>query len=159
MPAGRPTKYEPRFVDQARVACAELGADDKALAKLFSCSISTISNWKIEYPEFLAAIKEGKEQYDTANVEKSLLRRALGGPTVEVTREPDKDGKLRITKVVYKKRAPETVAGIFWLKNRQGHRWRDTKDVNLKGSIGFSHMSDEELDEALQDLGGDDGAE
>jgi hypothetical protein len=91
---GRPKTYDPKYVDMARVACADLGADDIRLAKLFGITSEIIRVWKKQYPEFSASLKEGKDLYDCAVVEKNLLRRANGYKCIEVTEEPDKNGEI-----------------------------------------------------------------
>src|SRR5215831_15756104 len=70
--------------------------------RAFDVSESTIDNWKAAHPEFLAALKTGRELAD-AEVANSLYRRAIG------------DGD----------RPPDVTACIFWLKNRRPDWWRD----------------------------------
>ena len=79
-----------------------MGARDADLARAFDVSESTIDNWKAAHPEFLAALKAGRELAD-AEVANSLYRRAIG------------DGD----------RPPDVTACIFWLKNRRPDLWRD----------------------------------
>lgn len=59
----------------------------------------------------------------------------MGYSYTEVTREPDKSGKMKVTKKVTRKVASEVVAMIFWLKNRRPALWRDRKDVRHGGAI------------------------
>ena len=86
----------------------------------------TIDNWKTQHPEFLGALKEGKDYFDTVRVEKALVHRALG-----YSHEEDDiravNGEIVITPTV-KHYPPDTTAAIFWLKNRQKERWRDKID-------------------------------
>lgn len=84
---GRPTKYDPRFDHMAEVACRTHGFSDGQLAELFGVCIATITNWKSEYSTFLASVKRGKEQFDTALVEQTLLKRATGYTTIETIHE------------------------------------------------------------------------
>jgi hypothetical protein len=42
MPAGRPTKYSEEYPHMAFTACAELGATNPQLAKLFGVGITTL---------------------------------------------------------------------------------------------------------------------
>lgn len=121
---GRPTKYAPaQFPDQARVACGELGATDEDLAKLFGVQVRTIANWKVRHPEFLQALKEGKDHFDSQEVEASLRRRALGYDYAEEHYIVTEKGK-ELRRRVMKQQVPDTTAGIFWLCNRQPHRWK-----------------------------------
>jgi hypothetical protein len=139
--AGRPPKYKKCFNEIAESACAELGADDKQLGKLFGVSKTAIENWKLEHEGFLDSIKRGKDVYDTAIVEVSLLKRANGYGYVEKHTEAivNKDGQmteLKRVKNVTKEVVPDTTAAIFWLKNRHPGRWRDIKAVELSGKGG-----------------------
>jgi hypothetical protein len=59
-PGGRPTKYKPEFIEQAGKLC-NLGATDVELFDFFQINIAALNRWKIEYPEFCATIKEGKD--------------------------------------------------------------------------------------------------
>ncbi|MBC8442010.1 MAG: hypothetical protein H8D87_20270 [Deltaproteobacteria bacterium] len=138
--------YDPEFVSMAQVAC-ENGFTDLKLANLFRVSKSLINNWKKDHPEFLAAIKAGKDTYDTENVETSLLKRALGYSYEETIKELDEDGEMEITKKIKKHMAGDVKAQQFWLRNRNRERWPDTK--NLDGDLNVT-LSHEELLEALE---------
>ena len=85
MGAGRPTKYKEEYNEHAYKLCL-LGYIDEDLAKFFEVDVSTINNWKIEYPKFFESIKSGKEVAD-ANVAESLYKRANGFRYKEVTQE------------------------------------------------------------------------
>ena len=56
MPAGRPTKYKPEFVEQAR-KLAQLGATDIEVADFMGVDGRTITRWKSEHEEFCLALK------------------------------------------------------------------------------------------------------
>ena len=127
MPGGRPTDYDPMFVEQARKLC-ELGAKDEEIADFFEVNVRTIYRWKNEHPEFCQSLKVGKDIADDL-VERSLYQRALGSSHAE-----DKiflhDGEPVIVPTV-KHYAPDTTAAIFWLKNRRPERWRDKREIEL----------------------------
>lgn len=150
----RQTKYKTKFAEVAYKLCKEKGYTDKQLAVHFKVSEATINNWKRRFLEFLESLKKGKDDFDSRVVEQSLLKRAVGYIYVETTREPcvlikRKGKKLEISKVdfsnvrsemvvtktVTKDVAPDVTAQIFWLKNRQPERWRDTRDLNVGGSL------------------------
>jgi hypothetical protein len=38
---------------------------------------------------------------------------------------------------------PDTVAAIFWLKNRQKEKWRDKTEIDHSGKIGVSLIESE----------------
>ena len=149
---GRPTVYQEGYSEQAYKLCSEFGADDKKLAKFFNVTERTINNWKRKYTEFFQSLKKGKAEFDTQVVEQSLLKRALGYIYDEITQEPDKDGKLRITKIVTKQVAPEVVAQIFWLKNRDPARWSDKKAIDHRVEGVTKPLTEEELMERLQKI-------
>ena len=138
--------YDPEFVSMAQVAC-ENGFTDLKLAKLFRVSKSLINNWKKDYPDFLVAIKTGKDTYDTEKVETALLKRALGYSYDETTKELDEDGDMEVTKKVRKQVAGDVKAQTFWLRNRNRERWPDTK--TLDGDMKV-HLSHEEMLDLLE---------
>lgn len=109
MPAGRPTLYKPEYCDDARRMCF-LGATNKQLADHFDVSLKVIEKWITEKPEFIGAIKEGREKAD-ANVAHSLYNKALNG---------------------------DTTACIFWLKNRRAANWRDKQEVDHTGQLDLT---------------------
>ena len=140
------SKYQPDYARQARVACAEGGFSDVKLAKLFNVCKATITNWKKENPDFLASVKEGKEIFDTENVEKSLLKRALGYRFNETVKELDPiTTKMVTTKVTRKDVAGDVKAQTFWLRNRNRERWPDTQ--KLDGNLNLKMSHEEMLDE------------
>ncbi|MEE9354777.1 MAG: hypothetical protein V3U75_04230 [Methylococcaceae bacterium] len=150
--AGQPTKYKPAYAAKAEKLCSEQGYTDENLAKYFKIAVSTLSNWKNKYEEFLAAIKKGKDEFDTEIVEQCLLKRCRGYTYIETTKElqgfggEDKDDEdfegdetvrvLMVTKKVKKQKAPDVTAQIFWLKNRNSERWKDRKEVQVGGPDG-----------------------
>jgi len=75
---GRPTAYRPEYAHQAFEYCSIFGATDKMLSKKFGVSEVTLNAWKKQFPEFLKSINDGKAMFDIQNVERSLLRRAMG---------------------------------------------------------------------------------
>lgn len=100
MPAGRPTKFKEEYVEQVYNLCL-LGKTNEEIANIFEVSTVTLHSWMNLHPEFLNAIKRGKDIAD-CEVVNSLRKEALNGnPT----------------------------ACIFWLKNRQPKNWRDRKEI------------------------------
>lgn len=131
-PGGRPTKYKPEYARMAYKHCL-LGATDKELADLFEVEEKTINNWKAEFPEFLQALKAGKDDAD-AEVATKLYYRAKGYSHPE-----DKiflhEGQPVIV-ATEKHYPPDTGAAIFWMKNRQRQKWRDVSRQELTGKDG-----------------------
>jgi len=145
--AGQPTKYKEEYNEQARKLCL-LGHTDAELIKFFDVCESTLNNWKNEYPEFLASIKIGKDDFDSSTVEKSLRHRALGyeHPEEKVFLS---NGEI-ITHDTIKHYPPDTAAAIFWLKNRQPGRWRD-KQIIEQTNLNVE-LTAEEREDKIKEL-------
>lgn len=129
---GRPSRYREEFAEQARKLC-RLGATDKELAEFFGVSVVTLDSWKKRHPEFLGSLKDGKSQAD-AEVADRLYQRALG-----FSHKEDKilqhNGVPVIVPTV-KHYPPDTIACIFWLKNRRPDLWRDKVGLEHSGPGG-----------------------
>ncbi len=141
---GRPSIWDDKFVDVAK-AMAKLGAIDMDIANALGCNIRTLHRWKIEHPEFAEALQVGKEQADVI-VEQSLFRRATGY-TFDSEKIVTAGGVVQRVETM-EHVPPDTTAAIFWLKNRKGEDWRDTK--NLKHDV----EKGSELGNWLASLGG-----
>lgn len=128
----RPSKYKAEFVKQAEKLC-RLGATDIEVADFFEVNVATINRWKSEHPAFCASLKVGKDEADS-RVERSLFARANGYEHDEV-HISNYQGAVTLTPIrkIY---PPDTVAAIFWLKNRKPKEWREAKSVELTGADG-----------------------
>lgn len=146
MPAGRPTSYKKEYAEQAKKLCA-LGATDAQLADFFEVAISTISLWKVKHPEFSEALKMVKAEADE-RVEQSLYRRAMGYEHDEVDIRVI-DGKV-VQTPIRKFYPPDTVAAIFWLKNRKKEEWRDRVEQSV--SHTFEQLTDEQIEARIREL-------
>jgi hypothetical protein len=126
---GRPTVYRPEFVDQVRKLC-RLGAADAELADFFGVNVLTVHRWKKTHPDFCNALKDGKQLAD-AEVADKLFRRATGfsHPDVHIS---NYQGEVTVTNIT-KHYPPDTVACIFWLKNRRPDLWRERIDPAQDG--------------------------
>lgn len=142
MPAGRPTEYKEDYSQHAYNYCL-MGATNEKLAEFFKVSVATINNWKNVHPEFLDAIKKGRDIYDTETVEKSLLDRA-NGYTHKEQKVFCNNGKI-VTKEVDKHYPPDPTSMIFWLKNRNPKRWRDK--IEIAGRFAVSNFDLELTDD------------
>lgn len=136
---GRPTDYRTEYNEQAYKLCL-LGHTDKELAAYFEVCESTIDNWKSTYPEFLGAIKKGKEIAD-AEIAASLHDRATGYDYTEEQAVKVKVGEfqeeVQIVKVA-KHAPPDPTSMIFWLKNRRSQNWRDKRETELSGAMAVN---------------------
>lgn len=159
---GRPTKYEPDFAEQVYKLCL-LGATDAEIADFFEVAVSTVNLWKTEHKEFSDSIKKGKTLAD-AHVANRLFDRATGyafdettyekvGSSLDGVDDDPNDMKLEVykKKVITKEIAPDTTAGIFWLKNRQKDKWRDKQEYGITDKDGndVRNMTDEELERQM----------
>lgn len=152
--SGRPTKYIPEYVEQARKLC-RLGATRPQLADFFNVASSQIDAWAVRYEEFQAAIRTGKGTADD-RVEATFYMRAVGFThrNERVVKEVEfyVDEKTRETKSRVRKEVttseevyypPEWGAAFAWLKNRRPAEWRERHEVNGKvdvsGSIQHQH--------------------
>lgn len=85
-PGGRPTKYNAQFHPLVVEGFAMSGLTDAQIAEKIGIQESTLNNWKKAHPEFMESLTIGKKTPDDL-VEESLLRRALGYNTKEITQE------------------------------------------------------------------------
>lgn len=116
---GRPSKIEK--IDLSEVThYAENGYTDKELAKIFCVTKTTINNWKKDYPEFFDSLKKGKVLAN-AKVKASLFQRACGysHPDVHIVSYL---GKVKVIPII-KHYPPDTMAGMYWLNNREREDW------------------------------------
>lgn len=90
-------------------------------------SLSTFYAWKEKYSDISEAIKKGKEVIDF-EVEQALLKRAMGYSYTETRKEIDANGKKKVI-VTEKHVEPDTVAQIFWLRNRKPNKWRNNPEA------------------------------
>lgn len=128
---GRPTKYKPEYNNQAYKLCL-LGHTDDELAEFFEVHVSTIHQWKLDYPDFSDSIKKGKEIAD-GEVVASLYHRALGYSHEDVDIKMYEGG---IIETPYTKHyPPDATSAIFWLKNRQPKKWRDKQVTEHEGEV------------------------
>jgi len=140
MPAGQPTKYKSQYASQA-YKLALLGATNEKLADFFEVHGDTIAEWINVQPEFSDALKEGRDLAD-AKVSESLYNRAIGYSHKAVKMQLDRTGKWQ-TMEYTEQYPPDTLAAIFWLKNRQPDRWREKSEV-LNKTITVTVADEEE---------------
>ena len=131
---GRPSKFGTLDMEQVR-KLAVLGWTDKQMCDFFGVDESTWTRWKEKHPEFYTSLKDWKVEAD-ARVERSLYERACGYSHPE-DKIFNADGAPLIVPTI-KHYPPDTVACIFWLKNRKPGEWRDkpegTMDAPYEGT-------------------------
>ncbi len=145
--AGRPTKYKKEYIEEAK-ELSLLGYDAVRLAKHFGVHSSTFEEWKAKHEEFREAIQEAKDRYDSAQVENSLLKRAVTGYKItEVKVEEDQEGRKKTTKTTREVPA-DTRAQMYWLNNRNPNRWKNKSKVEVE--VNDSPLSIQDLYTATQ---------
>lgn len=123
---GNPSKYNPDQHPFMAWFLAVRGKTNREIAAALRVSRPTLFAWGKAHPEFLSALKSGKDVAD-AKVENSLFQRAFGYEYEEVRTEDD-CGDIKTTKTV--KHVPgDVTACIFWLKNRRPKEWKDKREV------------------------------
>ena len=135
-------KFEPKMVRQVR-KLAIAGMTDDQIAGVFEVAISTLNRWKEKYPEFMAAMKEGKDIAD-AEIVNALYHRAKGFRHIAF-KIMQFEGKA-VTKRYVEHFPPDTTACIFWLKNRQPELWRDVNRFEHTGKDGAPIQTEEVTD-------------
>lgn len=133
---GRPTAWEDRNITIAETL-ASLGATDLEIAQAFEVSIRTIHRWKLEYPEFRAALELGKDAADK-KVEDSLFKRATGY-SFDSEKIVVIEGEAQRVEII-EHVPPDTKAAMWWLQNRRPGIWRDVRhikhDVDKGSALG-----------------------
>jgi len=123
---GRPTKS--KSVDYDLITrLYEQGCSDLQVAGIIGVATASIHNWKKSDKKFLDALKKAKISPDD-RVQRALFERAIGAshPDVHIS---NFKGEITVTPYI-KSYAPDTVACIFWLKNRRRAEWRDKVEVD-----------------------------
>jgi hypothetical protein len=139
MSAGRPTLYRDDCPEQAR-RLALLGLTDEEIASFFEIDPATLYRWDEAHPEFREARAGAREMADGKVAEK-LYHRALGYSHPSEKIFMNKDGEVVRADIV-EHYPPDTQAATWWLKNRQGKRWKDKTEVEHGGSVSLTTTLD-----------------
>lgn len=131
---GKPTTYQPFYPDLVRRYADTAVATMHQVAMFLNTTVSTLYKWRDQHPTFAEALKHAANTVD-ARVEASLAFAAIGysHPEEILYREQDpKTGQMvTVRETTTKHYKPDTVAAIYWTKNRMPERWRDMRDMNL----------------------------
>lgn len=138
-------KYQEWLTEESLLrleAWARDGLTDEQIADNIGIRRETLYDWKKKYPHISNALKRGKDVVDI-QVENALLNKAQG-----ITKTLIKPIKVKTVTYDNGKRVkeeehieyaeeeifvpPDTVAQIFWLKNRKPNTWKD-KPVDNDG--------------------------
>lgn len=121
-------RYDPDYHPEHAAKYCLMGATNAKLGQLFEVAEQTVEKWMQRYPEFKAAVLEGREIAD-AEVAHAMFQRAVGYKHKAVKIGFDMG---RAVYAPYIERfAPDTNAGKFWLMNRQG--WKDKSEQVVQG--------------------------
>ena len=149
-----PTKYETHVKPRLKSveAWRRKGLTCRQIGDNLSISHTAFARYQRDHPEFAAALFIGKLDAD-ATVENALFRRAVGYEYTETKRkyepsmifnpnEPDTPPQpgppvLVSEEILEKKKAPDVVAQIFYLKNRVSRDWHDRHGIEHSGPGGM----------------------
>lgn len=123
---------------------ARNGLTDEQIAHNMGIRRETLIEWKKKYPNISNTLKKGKEIVDF-QVENALLKKALGHKEIVLKAFKVKEVKYKDGKRVSEKERiehaeeevyipPDTLAEIFWLKNRKPDKWREKQKEEIDTS-------------------------
>lgn len=121
------------FMRQTIIDCVAKGYTNGEIAQIVNVNPHSITRWFKEHPELGVPARETRLIADR-KVEESLYHRALGYSHPE--EKVFCNAKGEVTRVITEKHyPPDTVAAMFWLRNRQPRHWRDTQHIEHEGNI------------------------
>lgn len=127
---GRPTKFNDRMLQKVTELAKE-GKTNEEIASTIGVHVNTIYIWQAKHKNFLEALKDGKSIADDM-VEASLFRRACGyshNAEKQFLVKNRETGEMEVKVHEYVEHyPPDTIAAIFWLKNRRPKEWREKAD-------------------------------
>jgi len=146
---GRPSDYNSKLHPKLGYNLALRGLTDEQMADELGISVPTLYAWHKKHPDFLKAIKDGKENPDAA-VEGALFKKATGFKQL-VKKPMVASGVVEI--VEFEQTVdPDTTAQIFYLKNRRPDRWRDKQEIEHTGELNFTNLTPEEFEKRKAEL-------
>ena len=101
---------------------------DRDMAEFIGIAESTFNKWKIDHPEFAAALERGKKVPDD-EVVAALMKSAMGYFVDEITQHRNATGEVTSTTLAHRWIVPSVGAQCFWLKNRDPEIWRDRHEI------------------------------
>jgi hypothetical protein len=153
---GNPTTYNPEKHDKLAGDLALSGLLHQEIADELGICRRSFYIWMAKYPGFREAVKKNVDIFMSA-CENALLNKAFGMDYEETEETFDGDGLLEKLKVTKKKVMPDTVALMFYMKNRAPALWRETQKHEITGKDGsaveissaptfdLTNLSDEDL--------------
>lgn len=144
--------YSPERGPERVRRMALMGQTDPEIAGNFGITEMTLRQWIRKYPEFRAALSEGRAEADE-NVAESLYKRAVGMAVPAVKVGFAKDGKPLYAPYV-ENLPPDVGAAMKWLTNRQPGRWKERREVDMTITLEqqIAQMTPEERKARLVEL-------
>jgi hypothetical protein len=107
------------------------------IAHVFGLSVGQFQSILRDNPQLDDLLTDAKS-HPNRRVEASLYRRAMGYQHREIHKVSGSP-----VKVIVKESPPDVLACIFWLKNRDPKRWRDTLEVThtLRDRFDRAHQA------------------
>ncbi len=143
MAVGRPSKYDPEQHPRLARELTGNGKTQAEMAELFGVCRATIETWQVEHPEFLVAVKLGREDA-TDRVERALFERATGyehpGEKIVVVSGGQGMGSSVERLDTIERFPPDTAAIKLWLTNRRQVAWRDRTQVEHSGTLTLAEI-------------------
>jgi transcriptional regulator with XRE-family HTH domain len=121
---GRSDSYRPEYAEIVR-KLALLGWTDQQIAKHLGVSRTTLWSWQKTHEDLYEALSRAKDLAD-AEVLNALYQSAIGFETVE--ERLVKKGDTQVVVKLKTKHPPNTMAGMYWLNNRQRQRFSRNPD-------------------------------
>lgn len=141
--------FLPDFPDQVK-AIAMRGLTDDEMAAVFGISKQLMQDWKKYYPDFKAAIEEGRTHAD-ARVVQALFERSIGYTHPE-TKFAIYEGEFTDERTVLKHYPPDVAAIRMWLTNRQREHWKDRQSHEHGGAPDLPDIGIAQKNETKQEL-------
>lgn len=142
-------KYNKSIVKAIRVYLRR-GTPIYKVCKKVGIHESTFYLWRETRPEF-RAVTEATKQMLADDMDEALLRLAKGYTANEVTRE-SVEGRMRITKKVTKKIAPDLAAIKYFKNNIDPGNWKERKQMEHGGELKLQHIIPAEVREILDEV-------
>lgn len=131
----RKSKYNSDYHFAWIIGLTRRGITLSDIAKDIGVSLSTLNKWIHDNEELSDAIKKARVIPDI-KVEDSLYNRAIGMKvtkkrTIVEAGDSMKGNRQSKIEILEEELPPDSVACIFWLKNRRPDLWREKQNVNV----------------------------
>jgi hypothetical protein len=126
------SKYTPEMIALITKCCECFDCTNAQIAKFVGLDVSTLTDWSNKYPEFKEMIENSRYRRD-GEVVASFYKKACGYYTTK--KKVLSNGEV----ISYEDYVPpDTLAGIFYLKNRLPEDWKDRQETYHSGNINVT---------------------